>query len=186
MKKWNDYKKTYREEPNLFDHARCGDLRGLADLLTENHALDLNMTNHSGYSALMLSVYNNEKDFCEALLRCGADANATDSVGNTLLMAAAFKGNLDIFKLLLEFGAEPLVKNKTGMDARDWATMFGRAEIVQYIDESYPSTPSSRLNNILKFIKLTLVLLKTKAQLKIKTRRKTNKTKGASAQPKVR
>lgn len=163
MKNWNDYKNTYRTESDLFDFARQGDLRGLANLLAEQPEPDFNAKNNRGYSALMLAVYNSKKDFCEALLRCGADVNSTDSVGNTLLMGAAFKGDLNIIRLLLGFGAEVKLKNKTNMTVRDWALMFKRNEVINYLDSHYPTQePSSKIKNIFRFIKLSLLLMQTK------------------------
>lgn len=161
MKTWHAYKKTFRDEPDLFDFARTGDLRGLADTLTSQPTLNLNSKNHRGYSALMLAVYNGQQDFCEALLRCGADVNSMDSIGNTLLMSAAFKGNLPIFKLLLTYGADTTLKNKSNMTARDWANMFKRTVIVDYLDTHYPThnTPSM-WHSIARFIKLSFILIK--------------------------
>jgi len=159
MKKWASYKATYRTESDIFDFARNGDLRGLADLLTQEPETDLNAKNNRGYSALMLGVYNNQKDFCEALLRCGADVNSTDSIGNTLAMGAAFKGNLDILKLLLTFDADLTLVNHTKMNLRDWALMFNRAEIVDYIDTVYQAEiATSKFKNMMKFTKLVFIM----------------------------
>ena len=166
MRNWNDYKKTYRAKSDIFDFARVGDLRGFANLLSENAELDLDAKNHRGYSALMLAVYNGQKDFCEALLRGGADVNSRDFLGNTVLMACAFKGNLNILKLLLHFGAITTHKNKSKMNARDWALMFGRTEIIQYLDSYFPNTTgTSKIKSTLKFVGLGLIILKTKAKI---------------------
>lgn len=163
MKKWQDYKKTFRTEPDLFDFSRTGDLRGLADTLTASPETDLNSQNTRGYSPLMLAVYNGQKDFCEALLRCGANVNSTDSVGNTVLMASAFKGDLNILKLLLEFGATTELKNQSNMTVRDWAVMFGRGEVLAYLDHHYPTeNNTSKIKSFFRFIKLSFILLKTK------------------------
>ncbi|GGP68400.1 ankyrin repeat domain-containing protein [Shewanella saliphila] len=163
MTAWKEYKKTYRAEADIFDFARVGDLRGLANMLSQHGELDVDAKNNRGYSALMLAVYNSENDFCETLLRCGANVDSTDAVGNTVLMAAAYKGNLDILKLLLEYGASLTLKNKTNMDVRDWASMFGRKEILQYLDSVYPSnTAPSQLTNIARFLKLGFCLLFSK------------------------
>ena len=163
MKTWKAYKQTYRIEPTLFDFARIGDLRGFADLLMKDNGLDINATNERGYSALMLAVYNAEKDFCEALLRSGADVNSTDPMGNTVLMGAAYKGDLNIIMLLLDFGADMSLENKTKMKVRDWATMFGRDHVLTFLDQHHPSQKaSSRLTNIWRFIKLGLMLMISK------------------------
>lgn len=165
MTNWKNYKKTYRTERDLHDFARSGDLRGLANILSHSPDSDLNAKNAQGYSPLMLAVYNGQDDFCEALLRCGADVNSTDSVDNSLLMGAAFKGNLNILKLLLKFDANITLKNKSKMTVRDWALMFKRTEILQYIDKLYYNeSPTSKTKNILRFIKLGFILFQTKLQ----------------------
>ncbi|MEI6895771.1 MAG: ankyrin repeat domain-containing protein [Colwellia sp.] len=163
MKNWQDYKKTYRTESDIFDFARCGDLSGLASTLSDSPELDLDAKNHRGYSALMLAVYNGNRDFCEALLRCRANVDSADFVGNTPLMGAAFKGDLKILKLLLRFDANATLKNKSNMTVRDWAAMFKRAEIIEYFDKNYGSTAStSKVKNFFRFIKLGAILLQMK------------------------
>lgn len=163
MKHWNTYKKTYRSDPDIFDFARAGDLRGLADILSHSSEINLNETNSSGYSPLMLAVYNGQEDFCEALLRCGADVNSTDAVGNSLLMASAFKGNLNLLKLLLTYGANTDLVNKSNMTVRDWALMFKREEILVYLDSILGAeTPTSTVKNMFRFIKLGLIIFQSK------------------------
>jgi len=167
MKNWKSYKKTFREEPDIYDHARQGDLRGLANLLTTQPNIDLNAKNYRGYSPLMLAVYNGQNDFCEALLRCGADVNSTDSIGNTLLMSAAFKGNLTLLKLLLQYDASVTLENRSTMTVRDWAVMFKRAEIITYLDKHYAyQNKPSKLNSLIKFIRLALILFKRRLSAK--------------------
>lgn len=161
MRNWNDYKTTYRSESDIFDFARLGDFRGLVNILSQNADIDLDAKNHRGYSPLMLAVYNGERDFCEALLRTGADVNSMDFMENTVLMASAFKGNLDITKLLLQFGAATTNRNQTHMNVRDWALMFGRTEIVQYLDNTFPNlVASSKFKNCIRFIKLSFLMLR--------------------------
>lgn len=167
MKTWKSYKNTYREEADIFDFARQGNLRGLADMLANNTqeesllnvTLDINSTNNRGYSPLMLAVYNGEKDFCEALLRLGADVNSIDFVGNSVLMASAFKGNFDIFTLLLNYGADIRLMNKSNMTVKDWALMFGRINILQFLDTNYPENmTTSKLKSIFRFLKLGVLI----------------------------
>lgn len=169
MKNWKAYKKTYRTESTIFDYARVGDLRGFANLLSANPHLDINAVNDRGYSALMLAVYNGEKDFCEALLRAGADVDSIDSMGNTVLMGAAYKAHVDILTLLLAFGANINLENKTKMNVRDWAVMFGRSEVITYFNDHYPSQiSSSKIKNIIRFIKLGFILIQSKFKVAVK------------------
>jgi ankyrin repeat protein len=163
MSTWAEYKATRRSEPDLFDYARTGDLRGLATLLSQDQNLDLNAKNHRGYSALMLAVYNGENVFCEALLRSGADVDSVDYMGNSVLMASGFKGNTHIASLLLDFGADVTLKNKANMNARDWASMFGRDEVVQLLDSrTQTGGRNSRLLSVMRFIKLSVIMLLSK------------------------
>lgn len=163
MGSWDEYKKTYRTDTDIFDCARTRDFKQLVNILSQNPNIDLDEKNHRGYSALMLAVYNGEKDCCEALLRYGADVNSTDLTGNTVLMASAFKGDIETIKLLLEFGANATQQNQTKMNARDWALMFGRTEIVSHFDQILPNTiHSSWLKNIIRFAKLSFAVALTK------------------------
>lgn len=158
MRKWNDYKKTFGT-PSLFDFARAGDLQSLAELIQANPQIDLNQKNHKGYSALMLSIYNNQNIFSEALLRGGADPNSKDNVGNTILMGASFKGNIELINLLLSFGADPLMKNDAGMTALDWAKTFGRQEVISLFKVKYQMKDRSILDNYFRFFILGCKLM---------------------------
>lgn len=163
MNKWEAYKKTYRTEPDIFDFARSGDLRGLADTIANSPNIDLNAPNNRGYSALMLAIYNGQHDFTEALLRCGTDVNTTDAVGNTLLMTAAFKGDLPALQLLLSYGAEVHLKNKSNMNAYDWALMFGRSDIITFFESGNEKlTRTSKIANLYRLIKLSFILIFSK------------------------
>lgn len=165
IRNWQAYKKTFRTEPNLFDFARTGDLRGLADILTDMPEVDINAKNNRGYSILMLAVYNGQHDFCEALIRCGADVNSIDCVGNTLLMGSAFKGDLAMVKLLLNYGADISLMNKSKMTVRDWALMFKRTEITAFLDSRFTLQESpSMITNIYRFIKLSFYMLRAKVK----------------------
>lgn len=164
VKTWQEYKATFPKGPSLFDLARSGDLVGLRDLLVENSDIDLNQKNPSGYSALMLAVYNHQRDFCEALLRSGVCVESTDNMKNSALMAASFKGNLDIIKLLLEFNANPASTNASAMNAYDWALMFGREEVTQFYKEQgfYREKKYSKMKSLWRFFMLFPILLTNK------------------------
>jgi ankyrin repeat protein len=163
---WDKYKATYRTDTDIFDCVRLGDFQTLVNLLSQHPELDLDQKNHRGYSALMLAVYNGQKDCAEALLRCGADVNSCDSMNNTVLMGAAFKGNIEVIELLIQFGADIFRKNKSYMDARDWALMFGRQAALEYLTSLSPeANQASKLKSIFKFISLSLMMLKAKLKL---------------------
>lgn len=97
------------------------------------------------------------------MLRCGADVNSTDAVHNTLLMGAAFKGDLAMVKLLLNYGANVSLTNKSKMTVRDWAIMFKRTEIIEFLDSCFKLQYSpSMITNVYRFIKLSFYILSAK------------------------
>lgn len=157
MRTWKEYKLTYRTEPDLFDLARVGDLRELADYIASHPQVDFDARNHRGYSALMLAVYHGHRDFAEAMLRAGSEVESADSMGNTTLMAAAFKGERGILELLIGFGADPNRHNQAGMDALDWAVTFGRRVSIQYLSGlDHGKRPAPRLISLMRLVRLAL------------------------------
>lgn len=164
MSTWQEYKKTFPQNKSLFDLARSGDLLGLRDHLSGDQIIDLNQKNTSGYTALMLAVYNAQPDFCETLLRSGVCVESTDNMNNSALMAASFKGNITIIKLLLDYGADPLKTNFSLMNAYYWALMFGRREVTKFYDQAglYRIKKYSKLKSYWKFFVLLLIVSKNK------------------------
>lgn len=168
MRTWEQYKKTFKQDPDIFDFARFGDLRGLAELIQGDACNHLDAKNNKGYSALMLAVYNGQNDFCEALLRCGANVNSHDKMENTPLMAAAFKGNLEMVKLLIQFGADTNARNRAGISAYDWAVLFGQKPIQSYFEGNAPKAiiSSSKIKYVFNFLKLGIMAIKLFTQKK--------------------
>ena len=166
LKTWQEYKTTFPKTPSVFELARSGDLSGLRDILIENPEFDFNQKNPSGYTPLMLAVYNGRRDFCEALLRLGVCVESADSILNSALMAASFKGNLEIIKLLLEYGANPQQQNASSMNAYDWAKMFGRVEVTSFYNENgfYREKEYSKIKSLWRFIMLIPIMLKNRTQ----------------------
>lgn len=163
MRTWEDYKRTFPDSPDIFDSARTGDLRALADLLRSSPNLDLNCRNPMGFSPLMLAAYKDQTDFCEALLRSGVDPESRDHAGNTVLMAVCFKSHPKIARLLLEYGANPDLINHAGMTAWDWAATFKRPEMLKLLSEHLGKTPKiSQWKNWLRLGKMAFLVLKRK------------------------
>ena len=114
-------------------------------------------------SPLMLASLNGMTDVCAALIARGADVNKTGWTplhyastkgqvavialllenyayidaespnGSTPLMMAARYGSVDSVKQLLSAGADPLLKNKKGLTAIDFAQGVERADVANLI-----------------------------------------------------
>lgn len=70
--------------------------------------------NDTGYTPLIISVLNGNKEIMETLLFYSANVNLADSKGNSPLHLAAFMGRLDIVYLLLRHGAKVNTQNSDG------------------------------------------------------------------------
>ena len=125
---WEAYRQTMDGPSTLWSAAKANDVPELARLLEAGAPIDA--CDHRGYSPLMLATYSGNVEAFELLVARGADCNGRDTAGNTILMGAAFKGHVGIFRALLARGAELTATNDAGLDARGFATMFGRAEIL--------------------------------------------------------
>jgi len=68
------------------------------------------------------------------LLKAGASVDLRNAKGQTPLGGVAFKGFTDIATLLLDAGADP-VADQGGSTPADFATMFGRHEILALLRE---------------------------------------------------
>ena len=132
MATWEAYQQTMVTPPSLWAAARANDLLALARQLDAGSPID--ERDHRGYSALMLATYSGNAEAFELLLARHADPNSRDLAGNTVLMGAAFKGHLEMFRKLLAAGADARLKNGAGMGVREFATLFGRSEIVAELD----------------------------------------------------
>ena len=146
MRTWDDYKKTMKAESAIFDFARSGDVHALRLQITPEN---INERNVKGHSALMLAAYNGNEEATEFLLESGAELNEPDFSGGTILMGAAFKGHLQIVKMLVEAGALTDLRNPQGQTALDFARMFGRTEVVHYLQRHQNQPEAFGLTDIL-------------------------------------
>ena len=91
---------SYRAAQNLI---KRGDEPGLRAALASG--LDPNLTNHNGWSLLMLAAVEGTPALAAPLLSSGAKINAANRHGETALSLAAQKGHLALLHLLLQHGA---------------------------------------------------------------------------------
>jgi hypothetical protein len=112
--------------------ARKGDTAGLAAMLKDGLAVDAQ--DAKGNTLLMLAAYHGKTETVAVLLRNRATVDLRNTKGQTPLGGVAFKGYADIATLLLDAGADPLA-DQGGQTPVDYATMFGRQEILALLRE---------------------------------------------------
>jgi ankyrin repeat protein len=112
--------------------ARQGKSAELSALLQQGLGVDLR--DAKGNTLLMLSSYHGKAEVVRLLLKSGATVDLRNDKGQTPLGGVAFKGYADIATLLLDAGADPLA-DQGGSTPVDYATMFGRQEILTLLRE---------------------------------------------------
>ena len=114
------------------DFARNGDAAGLSTMLGQGLGVDLR--DAKGNTLLMLASYHGRAEVVKLLLKLGATVDLRNDKGQTPLGGVAFKGYVEIATLLLDAGADPLA-DQGGQTPVDYATMFGRQEILVLLRE---------------------------------------------------
>ncbi len=131
MQSWEGHTKPSRAESPLFSYAREGDVE--AALALDPDPELINAKDAKGYSSLMLAAYHGHEAMTRLLLARGANPNDQVEGENSILMGAAFKGYLGIVKILVEAGADAGYRNRQAMTALNYAQMFGRSDVVEYL-----------------------------------------------------
>jgi hypothetical protein len=85
--------------PHLWQIAAAGDIDQLADIL--NRGADVNASNPSGLTPLMVAAYHGRIEMVRALVEHGAEVNATDDEGMTAAMLADDAGHDEIVRILV-------------------------------------------------------------------------------------
>jgi len=112
--------------------ARQGKTEELSTLLKQG--LDVNLRDTKGNTHLMIAAYQGRAEAVAMLLKAGASVDLRNAKGQTPLGGVAFKGYAEIATLLLDAGADPLA-DQGGSTPADYATMFGRQEILTLLRE---------------------------------------------------
>ncbi len=107
--------------------ARQGKAAELSALLKDG--LEVNLRDAKGNTLLMLASYHGRAEVVKLLLKSDATVDLRNDKGQTPLGGVAFKGYVEIATLLLDAGADP-VADQGGQTPVDYATMFGRQEIL--------------------------------------------------------
>jgi ankyrin repeat protein len=119
---------TPRFTEDWFAAARAG-RTDIVQALIDAH-FPLETTTPEGYTALILSAYDNHPETLKALLAAGANACAGDRNGNTALMGALFKGETNIATMLLDTHCDIDQTNNAGETALSFAALFGRLDMI--------------------------------------------------------
>jgi hypothetical protein len=114
------------------DLARQGKAAELSALLKAG--LEVNLRDAKGNTLLMLASYHGKTETVVMLLKARATVDLRNAKGQTPLGGVAFKGYADIATQLLDAGADPLA-DQGGQTPVDYATMFGRQEILVLLRE---------------------------------------------------
>jgi ankyrin repeat protein len=116
---------------DVFEAARTNDVKTIEKFVQEGN--DINVLNSSGYSLLILSVYNNNYEVATYLISQKANLNIQDSSGNSALMGACFKGYSSLVELLLIHKASPDLINYNKANALFFAATFGQVKCVEIL-----------------------------------------------------
>jgi ankyrin repeat protein len=114
-----------------FAAARAGRTDILQALIDAHFSLEAKTS--QGYTALILSAYDEHPDALKLLLSAGANGCAADRNGNTALMGALFKGETDIAKMLLDTHCDIDQTNNAGETALSFAALFGRLDMLRVL-----------------------------------------------------
>jgi len=108
--------RDHRSDTTALEHAVRNANREMVQLLLSAGA-DVNKTNDSGETVLMMLDDDATSDLIWDLVNAGANVNRKDKFGTTALMEVAASNNMDALKTLLDAGAEANAKNEEGQTA---------------------------------------------------------------------
>ena len=118
-----------KESENTLMLAAIQNQIDLAKLLIEQGA----EVNKPGWTPLHYAATKGHIDIMRLLIEHSAYLDAESPNGTTALMMAAYYGTPQAVKLLLEEGADPLLKNKLGLSAMDFAKQSTHKDSQDYI-----------------------------------------------------
>ncbi len=120
---------TTQESENILMLAAIQNQLELAKVLIEQGA----EVNKPGWTPLHYAASKGHIEMMRLLIESSAYLDAESPNGTTPLMMAAYYGTPQSVKLLLEEGADPLLKNKLGLSALDFANQTTNKDSQEYI-----------------------------------------------------
>ncbi|MFM0289840.1 ankyrin repeat domain-containing protein [Paraburkholderia megapolitana] len=118
----------HQYDDEWFAAARLGRIDILKALLEAGYPID--STTDAGYTALILSAYDDQPAALDFLMQAGANPCLGDKHGNTALMGALFKGELPIARSLMNTHCAIDQTNNAGETALSFAALFGRLTLL--------------------------------------------------------
>ena len=115
--------------------AGCGNVKQAHDFLAQG--MEVDATNHVGYTALMAAARSYRVEMVRLLLEAGADPTKTFEQGNSVLHCAIGETpsqpekQAECVRILLQYGASPDVENELGITPLMNAAWFGCTLIVE-------------------------------------------------------
>ena len=91
--------------------------------------------------SLVQAVTKGDRKLVASLLASGADVNSQNDGGQTPIILAIISGHDHILQMLSDFGADPFIKDKTGLNAIDWAERKGRIDLVRGFQKDTQQKP---------------------------------------------
>jgi hypothetical protein len=99
---------------------------------------------HLSSVPLTQAVTSGDAGAVSAVLANGADVNERTGGGQTPLILATIFGHTHLIPLLLEAGADPQLRDKLGLNARDWAQRRGATEVLDVLNGKSAGASSTR------------------------------------------
>ena len=110
--------------------AHRNDAETVADFI--RRGMDVNTSDRSGTSLLMIAAGNGSERLLETLLRNKANILKKNKYGDSAITLAALRGHLPILRRLIEHGGAERI-NDPGWGALHYASFAGHADTVRYL-----------------------------------------------------
>jgi ankyrin repeat protein len=125
----------YDEIPLVFYLIQKGASLEAIKLLIDN-GMDIHTTTREGVGAVDIAIKYRRADVVELCKDSGIDLTTTKrKSGLTPLMLATSFNDIDMMKYLISLGANPKERDKSGMNAIDYAYKLGQKRAAKFLEE---------------------------------------------------